>query len=63
MYWESGIVLCPCGGTIISNSGKIIGSIKRNTISCWNCGKEYNATKVYKQRIHEQTVTFEDENE
>ena len=58
-----GIVLCPCGGQVISNSGKIMGGTEKGKISCWSCGKEFDMGEAFKQRQEGETVVFDPEEE
>lgn len=55
----TGAVLCPCGGQIISNSGKTMLNLKEKLLHCWNCETGYLANDVYFQRREGQTVTFD----
>ncbi len=57
----NGIVLCSCGGCLISNSGKVKCDILNNKIYCWRCKKEYNFEKVYMQRKENQEIIYKGE--
>ena len=51
-----GVVLCKCGGQIISNSGKVFLNVEKNTLKCWRCGRLVNASKAYRKRKENKTV-------
>lgn len=37
-----GVSQCPCGGQVISNTGKVMGGKTRGNLSCWSCSEEWN---------------------
>lgn len=58
---KNGIVLCCCGGQIISNSGKVIYNHNTNELECWNCHIKYNSDYVYSMRKENETVELLEE--
>lgn len=54
----NGVVLCKCGGQLISNSGKIYCNWKKKILHCWNCKKEYDINFVYSKRKENKTVVL-----
>jgi len=54
-----GVVSCPCGGQILSNSGKGMHKIETNEMACWDCYKLYNANEVYEQRQENKRIIFQ----
>ncbi len=61
-YTIKGIVLCPCGGQLISNTGKVYLNVKEHKLYCWNCEKSYDIDAVYSVREEGETIIF-NENE
>lgn len=51
-----GIVLCHCGGQLISNSGKVLATAVQNTLSCWQCYTQYGIDYAYRKREDNQTI-------
>lgn len=51
-----GIVLCECGGVVISNTGKVIYNMENNEVKCWNCGAVYNADYAFGKRRKNKTI-------
>ncbi len=58
---KNGIILCACGGQIISNSGKVYYDHKTNMLSCWGCGKTYNSDYAYSMRKENETISITEE--
>lgn len=56
----NGSVICRCGGTLISNTGKIQGNFSTNKILCWSCCKAYDLDSVYAQRIRDMKIIYND---
>jgi len=56
-----GVVLCQCGGQVISNSGKVFINHKLRRVSCWKCHKTYNIDYAYSLRKENETVTIPNE--
>ena len=55
-----GVVLCSCGGQIISNTGKSMPKMETQELACWSCGKLYDMHKAYEKREEGKTVTLND---
>ena len=53
-----GVVLCPCGGQVISNSGKTIFDYRTGQVFCWRCREAYSADEAYAVREEGKTVTI-----
>lgn len=54
-----GVVLCSCGGQIISNTGKVLMNYGRRKLHCWDCDKVYDMDYAYSMRKENETVTLE----
>lgn len=60
----TGVVLCECGGQIISNSGKIRFDFKMKSphyLRCWRCDEQYDCDYVYSKRIDKLVITITNE--
>jgi len=58
-----GLVICSCGGTVISNTGKVMYNHKENKVYCWICNKEYNSDYAYSMRKENTTVQLDQKEE
>lgn len=55
----NGTILCKCGGTIISYTGKVFYNYKTQTLKCWNCKKEYDTDFAFSKREENKIVNLE----
>lgn len=53
----NGAVNCSCGGTIISNSGKVCME-NYHYLRCWKCNTKVDLNCAYSQRRENEVIIF-----